>query len=222
VSDADACLGATATGRTTGEAEARLCAPVGHDRGAEPDADAALVDACVNRSDQTAFATLVARHQDYVFRLALSVLGPEGEGDAQDVTQDVFIRVAGHLRDFRGESAFRTWLRRLALNLALDRRRRARWRKPHVNASVLDERPTTDAADDPFSSAESAERVRAVGQCLEVLSAATRTVIHLHYWLDHSVDEIASMLSMPSGSVKSHLHRGRRLLYQTMKARGLS
>jgi len=220
VSESDACLGAVTADRTTGPAEP--CARPAVGREAQPDADALLVQACVQRGDQAAFAALVARYQDYVFRLAVSVLGVGGEGDAQDVTQDVFIRVADHLREFRGDSAFRTWLRRLALNLAVDRRRRARWHKPHVDGAVLDERPTTDRADDPFASAEAAERRRAVGACLDVLPDAARTVIHLHYWLDLSVEEIAATLQVPAGTVKSTLHRGRKLLHHAMKVRGLS
>lgn len=216
----DACPGATAVDSTTGADEPRL--PEGGARRTEADTDAALAAAFVGRGDRAAFARLVERHQAYVFRLAVSVLGIGGEGDAEDVAQEVFIRLAGHLQDFRGESTFRTWLRRLALNLAIDRRRRARWRKPHVDAAVLDDRLTTDAADDPYLSAEAAERRRTVGQCLDALPDAARSVIHLHYWLDLSVDEIARMLHVPSGTVKSHLHRGRKLLSQVMKVRGLS
>jgi RNA polymerase sigma-70 factor, ECF subfamily len=220
VSDTHACLGAVTADRMTRPADP--CARTAVGREAQPDADALLVEACVQRGDQAAFATLVARHQDYVFRLAVSVLGVGGEGDAQDVTQDVFIRVADRLREFRGDSAFRTWLCRLTLNLAVDRRRRARWRKPHVDSVVLDERPTTDRADDPFASAEEAERRRVVVACLDALPDAMRKVIHLHYWLDLSVEEIASTLQVPAGTVKSTLHRGRKLLYHAMRVRGLS
>jgi len=214
VADFDAHPGARAVESMTASVEVR--------EHAAADADRALVNACLEGADKTAFATLVGRHQDYVFRLALSVLGPGGEGDAQDVTQDVFIRVAARLRDFRGDSSFRAWLRRVALNLALDRRRRARWRKPHVDAAILEERPATSRQDDPFQAADAAETRRAVGRCLDALPDATRTVIHLHYWLDLSVAEIAEMLQVPVGTVKCTLHRGRKLLYRVMKARGLS
>lgn len=191
-------------------------------RGREPDTDDVLVHAWVSRGDRAAFAALVGRHQAFVFRLALSVLGPGGEADAQDVAQDVFIRLAGSAQAFRGDSAFRTWLRRLALNLALDRRRLARWRKPHVDAAVLEERAATDPEGDPFSSAEAAERKRVLGQCLDALAPVVRTVLHLHYWVDLSVDEIATTLQVPPGTVKSHLFRGRKLLYHAMQAKGLS
>jgi RNA polymerase sigma-70 factor (ECF subfamily) len=182
----------------------------------------ALVDACVTRGDQAAFATLVGRYQKWVFRLALTVLGPGGVGDAQDITQDVFVRLAAHLKDFRGDSTFRTWLRRLAVNSAIDRRRHARWRKPHASLNSLDDRRATDRGDDPYRSVEAAERARAVAQCLRVLPDEMRSVIHLHYWMDLPAEEIATTLQIPTGTVKSRLHRGRKMLYHAMQARGLS
>lgn len=176
----------------------------------------------MNNADSAAFARLVGLHQAYVFRLALSVLGPGYEGDAEDVAQDVFIRVAGHLHEFRGESRFRTWLHRLTLNLAVDRRRRPRWRQPHLDPAVLDRCPTTDRGDDPFLTAEAAERTRAMHGCLDTLPDSLRRVIHLRYWMDLQVDDIAATLHIPLGTVKSHLHRGRNLLFRAMQARGLT
>ncbi len=190
--------------------------------GQSADVDMALVDACVTHGDQSAFAELVGRHQKWVFRLALAVLGPGGVGDAQDITQEVFVRLASHVKDFRGESTFRTWLRRLAVNLAIDRRRHARWRKPHVSLSALDERRAMDRGDDPYRAAEAEERTRTVARCLGVLPDEMRSVIHLHYWMDLPAEEIAVALQIPTGTVKSRLHRGRKLLYQAMRAKGLS
>ncbi len=216
----DACLGAATIGALPAALEWRPPSRVAE---AQPaDADMPLVEACVTRGDHAAFAALVERHQKWVFRLALSVLGPGGVGDAQDVTQEVFVRLAAHMKDFRGDSTFRTWLRRLAVNLAIDRRRHARWRKPHVSLDALDERQTADRGNDPYRSAEATERTRVVARCLEVLPDEMRSVIHLHYWMDLAAEEIAATLQIPTGTVKSRLHRGRKLLYHAMRARGLS
>lgn len=189
---------------------------------ASPDPDQALVEAWVSRGDPLAFARLVGLHQACVFRLALSVLGPGYEADAEDVAQEVFFQVARRLHGFRGESKFRTWLHRLALNLALDRRRRSRWRKPHVDAEILERRPTANRSDDPFLSSAAAERARAVSECLATLPDSLRRVIHLRYWLGLTTDEISAVLQMPAGTVKSHLHRGRRILFHVLQAKGLS
>ncbi len=183
------------------------------------DPDGVLVEAWVNRADEAAFARLVERHQGYVFRLALSVLGPGFEGDAEDVTQEVFIRVAERLHEFRGESTFRTWLWRLAFNMAMDRRRRPRWRKPHVDPTLLEARAATGETDDPFVSAVAAERRRALRSCLETLPDGLRSVIRLRYWMDLQIEDIAGMLQIPCGTVKRHLYRGRELLLRAMRAR---
>jgi RNA polymerase sigma-70 factor (ECF subfamily) len=216
----NACLGVVAVDAPIAAFE--LPAPADTAADQVPDRDRALVDAWVAHGDPSAFAALVERYQKWVFRLALAVLGPGGVGDAQDVTQEAFVRLAAHLKDFRGDSAFRTWLRRLAVNLAIDRRRHARWRKPHVSLSALDDRREADRGDDPYWSAEAAERTRAVARCLGVLHVGMRSVIHLHYWLDLPAEEIAVALQIPTGTVKSRLHRGRKLLYHAMRASGLS
>jgi RNA polymerase sigma-70 factor (ECF subfamily) len=185
------------------------------------DPDGTLVGAWVERADPAAFEELVRLHQVYVFRLALSVLGPGWEADAEDVVQETFMRAATRLQNFRGDSRFRTWLHRLALNLALDRRRRSRWRLPHVDIEVLERRPGAPAVDDPFTSAADGERARALHECVDRLPDSLRSVIHMRYWLDLTIEDIAATLGLPIGTVKSHLHRGRTLLCQAMKERGL-
>jgi RNA polymerase sigma-70 factor, ECF subfamily len=180
--------------------------------------DQALVEAWASEGKADALEELIRRHQGYVFRLAVSVLGPGFEADAEDVAQETFIRVAERLQGFRGECRFRTWLHRLALNLALDRRRRARWCRPHLDLEVLDRRTERDDADDPFDVTAEAERARALHRCLNALPDSLRSVIHLRYWLDLPIEEVAATLRLPIGTVKSHLHRGRTLLLRAMDA----
>lgn len=188
---------------------------------AAPDEDMALVDAWLRDADDAAFEALVARYRRFVFRIALGVIGAGGRQEAEDVTQEVFLRLVVHLKDFRGDSTFRTWLRHLTMNLAIDRRRLARWRKPHVSLGTLDQRQSTVGTGDPFRSAAAAEERRVVRQCLQDLPDGMRRVIHLRYWLDLSADEIAATQQIPNGTVKSRLHRGRRLLHDAMQAKGL-
>ncbi len=183
--------------------------------------DHLLVAACQRGDDTSAFATLVGRHQDRVFRLVLSVLGPGAEVEAEDVAQDVFLRVHRQLSSFRGESRFRSWLYRVAFNLAVDRRRLARWRLPHVGEEPLSTSATRAADTDPFAVASAAERARAIQRGLDALPEIVQAVVRLHYWMDQSVDEIGEMLGMPPGTVKSHLHRGRQRLHQLLEAEGI-
>lgn len=184
--------------------------------------DEQLLAAARQRPDDPhAFAALVRRHQDRVFRLVLSVLGPGAEVEADDVAQDVFLRVHRRMSSFRGESRFRTWLYRVAFNLAVDRRRMARWRLPHVGTDALDTSATRKADDNPFAVASAAERARAVERGLHALPEVLQAVVRLHYWMDQSVDEIGETLSLPPGTVKSYLHRGRRHLLALLEEQGI-
>ena len=85
-------------------------APVGKPQaapqGAAPDEDMALVDAWLRDANDAAFEALVARYQRFVFRIALAVLGAGGRQEAEDITQEVFLRLVVHLKDFRGDSTF--------------------------------------------------------------------------------------------------------------------
>jgi RNA polymerase sigma-70 factor (ECF subfamily) len=153
------------------------------------------------------FDAIVSGHRDRVYRVVLSVLGPLLEAEAEDVTQEVFMRLLRVVDSFRGESTLGTWLYRVAFNAAIDRRRLARLRMPHVEVSVIPERGATGL---------DAETRRSVMRAVERLPDTYRSVVHLHYWMGESVEEISESLSMPAGTVKSHLHRARNLLREML------
>jgi RNA polymerase sigma-70 factor (ECF subfamily) len=155
---------------------------------------------------------LVHRYQQRVYRLAVSVLGPGLETEAEDLAQDVFVQVFRKLPSFRGECAFSTWLYRLTYNRALDHRRRARRRRPHLPEEALADVADQRRSSDPYQAAAAGQRLQQVQACLEGLPDLQRTVIHLYYWLNHSVHEIAAMLTLNPGTVKSHLWRARQAL----------
>jgi RNA polymerase sigma-70 factor (ECF subfamily) len=189
--------------------------------GRTSDPDYALVEGWADRRDPAALAELIRIHRGYVFNLAHSVLGPAHEPDAEDVTQEAFIKVASRLHQFRRDSTFRTWLHRLTLNLALSRRRQPRWRKDRCDVDLLERLPAPVRRDDPFFAADAMERAQAVNECLGILPDSLRSIVRLRYWRELSLDEIATALCLSLGTVKSRLHRGRRLLSGEMEARGL-
>ena len=167
--------------------------------------------------DVSDFRALVEQHQASVLRLVSSILGPFRDIDAEDVAQDVFLRAHEKLGQFRGEAQFGTWLYRIAYSVALNRRRLARIRLPHVAVDVLAELET---ADSPHDSAVAAERASRLAAALELLPDLYRTVIYLHYWQESSVEEIATLLGAPANTVKSYLFRGRARLAQLLKKEG--
>jgi RNA polymerase sigma-70 factor (ECF subfamily) len=170
--------------------------------------DESTVAAYLRTRDPELFRVLVERYEVRVFRLVASVLGPYADLDAQEVAQEIFLRVHEKLGGYRGEARFGSWLYRLAYNRALEQRRQARIRLPHL---PLDD-ATGPAPPDPFELATDGERRRAIARLVERLPALYRSVIYMHYWLECSVEEIADALGVPIGTVKSYLSRARRRL----------
>jgi RNA polymerase sigma-70 factor (ECF subfamily) len=179
--------------------------------------DEPLVAEYLRTRDAELFRELVERHQARVFRLVAGLLGPFADRDAQEVTQEVFLRAHQRLASFRAEARFSSWLYRLAYNFTLQHRRRARLRLPHVPVEEL----ARASGDGPHEAAAERERQRRVERLLEGLPDLYRTVVYLHYWMDATIDEIAELLAVPSGTVKSYLSRARARLRQRAPALGI-
>ncbi len=177
------------------------------------DSDEALVKR-TQAGELAAFELLVRRHRLAVYRVAARIVG---EADADDVTQDAFLRAFHRVGRFRGEAPFRAWLLRIAHNAAL--------------TSLSRRRPVAvGAPDEPELGAEEAPRVRTpveqlvqserrdrLSTKLELLSPAHRTALVLRDLEGLTYDEIAVITEAPLGSVKGRLHRARRELIQILR-----
>jgi RNA polymerase sigma-70 factor (ECF subfamily) len=169
---------------------------------------AALLERC-RQGDTEAFAELVAKTQNGVYNLAYSVF--HNRQEAEDMTQEVYLRVWRALPSFRGEAKFSTWLYRLAINACLNRRRQLRAQLQVVD----DERALALLASDepsPSAVALSQERDAALWAEVDRLPEKYRLVITLFYQQDLSYQEIAALLGLPLGTVKAHLNRARQAL----------
>jgi RNA polymerase sigma-70 factor (ECF subfamily) len=182
------------------------------------DTDETLVARCVDSGDERAFAELVRRYRDLVFRLAISILGQPFAAEAEEVTQDVFLRVHHALSTFRGEARFGTWIYRITFNHAVNLKARVRYRVPHVSDEVLAEVPAPGA--DALGRLEGLRRDRALAECIAELPEVYQSALRLYYWLDTSVSDIATLIGVPENTAKSYLHRARRLLYVMLEERG--
>ena len=180
--------------------------------------DDELVRRCTESEDEGAFAELVRRYRDPVFRLAVSILGQEHAPEAEDVAQDVMLRVHYALRTFRGEAKFASWIYRIAFNQALNAKARARHRAPHVSDEVLAEEPAKDRGPDDRLAAD--RRQKALLAAVHELPEVYQSALRLHYWLGASMSEIAALLDTPENTVKSYLHRARKLLHAHLAERG--
>ena len=132
---------------------------------------------------------------------------------AADATQDAYVRAYASLRTFRGSSTFSTWLYRIVVNVSLDAlRRRARAPEPLTALADTEEQWEIDVVDesaDPGATVESRERRRLVFRALQELSSDHRTVLVLFDLNGFSYEEIADILGVPLGTVKSRLNRAR-------------
>jgi RNA polymerase sigma-70 factor (ECF subfamily) len=176
----------------------------------------------VAQGDAEAFGELVRRHQSAVFNVAYRMLG--NRGDAEDVTQEVFIRAFRAFHTFDPERPLRPWLKQIATNYTLNWLESARVRPETVAADLgqpgnernsLDEwqqeSPTPEQA---LSAEETAGQVRAG---ILRLPPHYRAVIELRHFQELSYEEIAIALKRPLSDVKSDLFRARKMLAQLLK-----
>src|SRR2546429_5897023 len=184
-------------------------------RGASVEAlsDVELVE-LVLASEQDAFEVLVERYKDAVQNLAYRMLGNTTE--AEDVTEEVFVRAYTQLATYKPAHKFSTWLLSIASHLAIDQLRRRRFLAlPLEDVPFLDW--IADVGTSPEQSALEGEQQDEVQTYLQRLPSKYRAVIVLRYWYDFSYEEIARTLDLTPALVKARLHRARELLARYMK-----
>jgi RNA polymerase sigma-70 factor (ECF subfamily) len=164
--------------------------------------------------DRGAFGELVRRHERRVYNLALRMLGREE--DARDATQDAFLSALRKLPGFRGEAAFTTWVHRITVNACYDVLRRRR-REP-LSAPAREDggeaagpEPTTEDHGEATATAVDVQRA------LLLVPQDYRAVLVLHDAQDMAYQEVAEVLGIPVGTVKSRLHRGRVALGRALR-----
>ena len=179
--------------------------------------DQVLIRQFLATGDGSFFEVLVQRYRNNVFRLAVSMLGPGTESAAEDLTQEVFGLVYRKLDTFRGDCAFATWLYQLTRNRTIDRRRRAAFNEPLAGDEVLQRLPDKGAHSNPLRTVAARERQARVLEKVSGLGEPQRSVVLLHYWLDRTIAEVAELLDLRPGTVKSHLHRARHKLARVLR-----
>jgi RNA polymerase sigma-70 factor, ECF subfamily len=185
--------------------------------------DAELVERA-RGGDSAAFGELVDRHRSAVYRAALAVL--RSHADAEDAAQDAFVAAYRHLRRFRGESAFRTWLLSIAWREAINRRRSltAIWRR-------LVAWPHTDSDDDPMTEQPARERTperiasdgelrREIRRAIAALTPTLRDTLLLAQSGEYTYAEIGAIVGAPIGTIKWRVAEARRAIRSALRNRG--
>ena len=168
--------------------------------------------------DRKAFEALVALHSRGVYNLALGYTGRHH--DAEEIAQTVFVKVWKALPQFRGASAFTTWLYRLTLNPSTDHYRRERKRRGDLSLDDPDLSPIRDAAPSPEEIVIQREEEAILRKALAELPEQHRVILILREMDGLDYQEIAQVLDLEMGTVKSRLARARRALREKLLAEG--
>ena len=181
--------------------------------GDEQDADDRILIQRFLDGEKAAFERLVERYYRRIDRLAQQVVGHPMA--AEDITQEAFLRAYRAISRFRGEASFYSWLYRITLNLCLNYLRR----QPKAS-SVAADAPTaqSDVSADPSALLEDRERERLVRGAIDALPPHYRVVVVLRDLEGLSYQEIANVLSIPVGTVKSRINFAKRLLKEKLRA----
>lgn len=183
--------------------------------------DSALVELARQR-DGGAFRAIMQRHNRRLYRVARSVLSDDSE--AEDVVQEAYLRAFSHLSEFRGEARLSTWLTRVVLNEALGRLRKRRPMLDLKDVDAIDEQgeariiflPGARPSSDPEAATARAEVRRLLEQAVDRLPEKFRVVFVLRDVEEMNVEETAAHLGLRPETVKTRLHRARRLLRQSL------
>ena len=191
------------------------------------DKDEELVRRAQN-DDPWAIEQLVLRYQKKVYQIAYQMLAGD-EQEAQDLTQDTFLKAFRNIKRFKGNASFYTWLYRIALNTCLDARRRQRrwkeiffpWRsersKEETSTSSLEEYPDTNKNANPLSMAGKRQLEQDLKKTMNTLSERQRSIFQLKIFHEMSIPEIAQMMNLAEGTVKTHLYRATQVIQKKLK-----
>jgi len=191
---------------------------------ARPSAEEGLFVARLRANEDAAYDELVRTHHASIYHVACRMLRDPGE--AADVTQDIFVKVFRHIDGFRGESSLRTWIFRIAFSEILNRVRWSRRRYLHRTVSIEEETQDTsderahlqlaDGGPTPEKALEWKEQAEAFQNALWKLSEEHRSVVLLRDVQGFTYGEIAEVLAISVGTVKSRLARARAVLKKSL------
>jgi RNA polymerase sigma-70 factor, ECF subfamily len=177
---------------------------------ADPPSIDVLIERCL-RGDQAAWEVVVRHHWRKVFNVAYKFVGSHEQ--AEDLTQDIFLKIFRSLETFDRRANFQTWLISVSRNLCIDYYRSVRRERQTIDRQLRsEEMPAVSATVSPLRSLENRDLAAQLRQALQQLPATLRTAVLLRDIHELSYQEIAERLHLPEGTVKSRINRGRREL----------
>ena len=177
--------------------------------------DTQLIDQAL-KGQTEAFGQLVLKYQDRLFNTVVHVVGHAE--DARDIVQEALVQAFLKLESFRRQSAFYTWLYRIAFNVAITHRRRRRPMMSTDRGREANNMDPPDHDDSPAEALERKERCRQVRRAIAQLEEEHRAVLVLREIDGCCYETIAEILDLPVGTVRSRLHRARLQLREELKS----
>lgn len=172
--------------------------------------DESALIAKAKRSDTRAFESLYRMHVDRIYGLCLRMTGNVAE--AEDCVQEAFIQAWSKMAKFRGDSAFSTWLHRIAVNSVLGRIRKSKREMDRIQV-------VAESAPPPVTAHDTGD-MRDLSEAIDRLPEGARHVFVLYAVYGYTHDEAGEMLGIAAGTSKAQLHRARRLLAQQLEEQG--
>jgi RNA polymerase sigma-70 factor (ECF subfamily) len=174
---------------------------------AQPAPSDELIERCL-QGDQLAWEASVRQHWRKVFNVAYTFVGKHDE--AEDLTQDIFLKIFRSLETFDRRANFQTWLISVSRNLCIDHYRSVRKERETIDRDVDpgDLSPTSHEVS-PYAALEQRDRVALLREALDKLPETLKTAVVMRDIQELSYQEIATVLKLPEGTVKSRINRGR-------------
>ena len=168
----------------------------------------------VQAGDTKAFAELVNKHKTRVFSVAYQIV--RNREDAEEVSQDAFLKVYQGLRQFRGDAKFTSWMYRIVYNTAISKVRRKTPEQSPINEEVLNNF-TLDDIFENLNQQDEAQQKQLINNMMEQLTPEDRGLISLYYFDDRSIDEIAFIRNLSASNVKVKLFRIRKKMHHYLE-----
>lgn len=167
----------------------------------------------IKQGDIAAFSQIIDKHQNMAYSLAISIV--KNKQEAEEVTQDAFVKAYQSLNNFKGNSAFSSWLYRIVYNTAISK---LRSRKPHTEDLESKEMVRHEAfsADDNKNRLELQERKKLLKKALQKLKEEDAFILILYYYKEQSIEEISQTTGLSVSNVKVKLHRGRQQMHKEL------
>ena len=164
----------------------------------------------IKNGDVGAYAYLVDRHKKMAFNIAKQIIG--NREDAEEVTQDAFLKAYQALDTYKGESKFSTWLYRIIYNAAI-----SKMRKKKLNVTSIDEdysaTVNVKSTQSALQSLANEEQKNYINRALDKMNGDEKLIVTLFYLEENSVDEVSEVTGLSVANVKVKLHRSRKKLY---------